>query len=87
MNKILYTFAASLLQLLIPAIVNAQVVTTDKVDYMPGDVVIASGEGWEPYEVIDLNLKEDPTVHAEVDSAFICDATGKFSKIIYEVTN
>lgn len=49
-----------------PDICNGQSVTTDKVDYSPGDIVIASGTGRKPVEQVSLNLEEkelDPSCH------------------------
>ena len=39
---------------------HGQIVTTDRVDYMPGDSVIVSGQGWLPFESIQLDLTKFP---------------------------
>src|SRR5688500_17830331 len=38
-------------------------VTTDKLDYPPGDTVTISGSGWQAGDTIALLLTEDPSVH------------------------
>jgi L-asparaginase II len=37
-------------------------VTTDKLDYIPGEYVIVTGSGWEPGETVDLDFHETPKV-------------------------
>ena len=37
-------------------------VTTDKLDYIPGEYVIVTGTGWEPGETVDLDFHETPKV-------------------------
>lgn len=86
MRRVLIIIVANIAFAQISAISNAQVITTNKVDYIPGERVIASGQGWEPFEIVDLNLKEDLSTHADVDSSYRCDVTGKFTNVIYEVS-
>ena len=37
-------------------------VTTDKADYAPGEVLVITGSGWDPGEVVKLNIVETPTL-------------------------
>jgi hypothetical protein len=41
---------------------SAAAVTTDKLDYQPGQTAVISGSGWQPGETVDLILHEDPHV-------------------------
>jgi hypothetical protein len=47
--------------------VYAATVTTDKLDYAPGEIVIITGTGWMPDEKVTLFLHEDPIVDPSVD--------------------
>ena len=38
-------------------------ISTDKDDYQPGDVVHFTGYGWQPYDVLDIVLNDDPQTH------------------------
>lgn len=40
-------------------------VTTDKLDYAPGEVAIFSGSGWIGDSKIDIHMDEDPPLHAD----------------------
>ncbi|WP_181452596.1 MBG domain-containing protein [Algoriphagus aquaeductus] len=40
-------------------------VTTDKLDYAPGEVAIISGSGWIGDSKIDIHMDEDPPLHAD----------------------
>src|SRR5437870_5011099 len=53
-------------------------ITTDKIDYPPGDTVTISGKGWQPGEKVEMVLHEEPTQKEEKLSA-IADATGSFA--------
>ncbi|MCB2222375.1 MAG: DUF11 domain-containing protein, partial [Bacteroidetes bacterium] len=94
LDKIQKTFMSAFLLVsvlfsLLPSL-NAQTVTTDKVDYLPNDVVTASGKGWEAFETVELLLKEtellDPAWE-DITTTVTCDALGKFSEEIYTVVN
>jgi len=67
----------------------SQTVTTDKVDYMPGDSVLASGEGWGAYENVELLLTEQEfnNLGEGITQTVQCDANGDFSENIYHVVN
>src|SRR6476659_4956533 len=38
-------------------------ISTDKDDYQPGDVVHFTGYGWQPFDVLDIVLNDDPQTH------------------------
>src|SRR5919109_703784 len=53
-------------------------VRTDRSDYAPGDVVTMTGSGWEPGEVVTLELHEVPHTHAPQILYAAADARGNF---------
>jgi len=59
---------------------SAASVTTDKLDYAPGTIVIVSGTGWRPNERVRLLFHEDPHVDTENPHDFTveADANGNF---------
>ncbi|MDM9632616.1 DUF11 domain-containing protein, partial [Robiginitalea aurantiaca] len=74
--------------IMISSIVTAQTITTDKVDYFPGDKVIATGKGWGSFEVIDLKLTEhvfNNLGESGLQDVVTADASGSFSTEIYTV--
>jgi uncharacterized protein GlcG (DUF336 family) len=57
-------------------------VTTDKLDYAPGEYVIITGSGWEPGETIVLHFDEEPkpaTCLLSHDLTATADASGNFT--------
>ncbi|MFL0681728.1 MAG: beta strand repeat-containing protein, partial [Algoriphagus aquaeductus] len=57
-------------------------VTTDKLDYAPGEVAIISGSGWIGDSKIDIHMDEDPPLHADHQHDFYdvpVDAAGNWS--------
>ncbi|MBC6365367.1 HYR domain-containing protein, partial [Algoriphagus sp. AK58] len=57
-------------------------VTTDKLDYAPGEYVTISGSGWQPGETIVLHFDEEPkpaTCLLSHDLTAIADASGNFT--------
>jgi hypothetical protein len=64
---------------------SAATVTTDKLDYAPGTLVIVSGTGWQPNEVVTLMFHEDPHVATENPHTFTvqADVNGNFAKKQY----
>ena len=54
-------------------------VTTDKLDYPPGDTVTISGSGWQAGETITLLLTEDPSVHDALEWYVQADDQGNFT--------
>ena len=56
----------------------AQTVTTDKLDYAPGEIAIITGSGWTGDQLVDLHFAEDPFVdhiHDYHDIAVNSDGT------------
>jgi hypothetical protein len=66
----------------------AQTITTDKVDYMPGDTMKVIGTGWQSNESVSLLLKElellDPG-WVDLSKTLICDGSGAFTDEFYIV--
>ncbi|HEX7175531.1 MAG TPA: kelch repeat-containing protein, partial [Pyrinomonadaceae bacterium] len=58
---------------------SAATVTTDKLDYAPGQTATISGTGWQPNEVVNIILHEDPHTHTERRLAPQANAEGDFS--------
>ena len=59
----------------------AQTVTTDKLDYIPGETAYASGSGWADGEAIVLNVHEEPVYHADVVTNIVADSLGNFTNV------
>ncbi len=59
----------------------AQTVTTDKLDYLPGETAFASGSGWVPNEAIILNVSEEPLIHEDVVTNTTTDSSGDFTNV------
>jgi hypothetical protein len=55
-------------------------VSTDKLDYAPGTVVIVSGTGWQPNELVTLTFHETPHVNTDKAHSFsvLTDGDGNF---------
>ncbi len=53
-------------------------VRTDKTDYMPGEVVTITGQGWKPGETVTLTLVESPNVDTPPTMTAVADANGNF---------
>ena len=51
-------FAFLATQVFLISLAFGQTVTTDKLDYYPGDYVIITGSGWQPGEIVKLHLYE-----------------------------
>ncbi|HEY0770738.1 MAG TPA: VCBS repeat-containing protein, partial [Sphingobacteriaceae bacterium] len=54
-------------------------VTTDKLDYQPGQTAVISGTGWQAGELVDIILHEDPHTHTERRMTATADASGNFT--------
>ncbi len=64
----------------------AATVTTDKLDYQPGDIVYLSGANFGPNDVVHVVIHETPTTHPDVRVDVQADANGAFSnKPVYNV--
>src|SRR5437867_13202918 len=64
-----------------PAAASAATLTTDKPDYQPGDYVTFTGTGWQPGEVVTIDIYEtsvDPIFLAGTVSP-IADGNGNIS--------
>ena len=54
-------------------------VSTDLLDYGPGDTVTFTGSGWGPSEVVTLVLHEDPLQHNDRTITVVADGFGNFT--------
>jgi hypothetical protein len=57
---------------------SAATVTTDKIDYGPGESVTISGTGFAPNETVTLTLHEEQAVHEDQTLTSVADAAGNF---------
>ena len=55
-------------------------VTTDKSDYLPGQVALITGSGWQPGETVDLDLQKSYP-NAPLDWTSTADADGNISTV------
>ena len=53
-------------------------VTTDKIDYSPGQTVTITGSGWQPNETITLSFRERPSIDTPGPFTVTADANGNF---------
>src|SRR4029078_6746761 len=58
---------------------SSAAVTTDKMDYAPGETAIITGRGFQPGEVVRLKIHEDPHTPQERGFDATADADGNFS--------
>src|SRR2546426_6840862 len=59
-------------------------VTTDKLDYAPGQIVTITGRGWQAGEAVSIVLHEkSPTEEEEETASAVADANGNFTSIEY----
>ena len=54
-------------------------ITTDKLDYAPGETVNISGRGWQPGETVRLRIHEDPHTPQERGFDIVADGGGSFT--------
>jgi hypothetical protein len=54
-------------------------VTTDKLDYAPGETAVISGTGWQAGETVNIILHEDPHTHTERRLTTTADENGDFT--------
>ena len=54
-------------------------VTTDKVEYIPGERVTITGKGWQPGETVSIVLREDPRTGQDRTLTSVADANGDFT--------
>jgi hypothetical protein len=57
---------------------SAATVTTDKLDYSPGQTAIISGTGWQGGETVNIILHEDPHTHTERRLTATANSDGNF---------
>src|SRR5262245_45559304 len=60
-------------------------VSTDKLDYSPGQTVVISGAGWQPGEAVELDLHEEPFVYSDRIWSVTADGDGEFTDTTYLV--
>lgn len=60
-------------------------ISTDKDDYQPGDVVHFTGYGWQPFDVLDIVLTDDPETEPPHTWAVSVGADGIFHDSTYVV--
>ena len=60
-------------------------IATDKDDYVPGDTVKLSGQGWAPGETVRLYLTEEPQIHPDSTWNVVADANGLLADSSYIV--
>jgi hypothetical protein len=58
---------------------SSATVTTDKLDYAPGETAVISGTGWQAGETVNIILHEDPHTHTERRLTATADASGNFT--------
>ncbi|HKY28414.1 MAG TPA: Ig-like domain repeat protein, partial [Pyrinomonadaceae bacterium] len=54
-------------------------ISTDKMDYLPGDTVTINGRGYQPGETVRVKIHEDPHTPQERGFDIVADADGNFS--------
>src|SRR5207249_664378 len=54
-------------------------ITTDNLDYRPGETVIFSGRGWQPGEIVKIMIHEDPHTPQERGIQVQADADGNLT--------
>src|SRR5687767_1092152 len=57
---------------------SSALITTDKLDYAPGETVMISGRGFQPGEIVRLKIHEDPHTPQERGFDVTADANGNF---------
>jgi flagellar hook assembly protein FlgD len=60
-------------------------ISTDKDDYQPGDTVHFTGSGWQPGDVLDIVLTDDPLTHDPHTWTVNVEADGMFHDSTYVV--
>ena len=53
--------------------------STDKIDYQPGEMVSVTGSNWQPGETIIMVLSEEPTTHEAITLTSVADENGNFT--------
>jgi hypothetical protein len=58
---------------------SATTISTDKLDYTPGQTALITGTAWQPGETVDIVMHEDPHTHTERRLSVVADGEGKIS--------
>src|SRR6185436_6867373 len=58
---------------------SSAAISTDKIDYQPGDTAHISGRGFQPGETVRLKIHEDPHTPQERGLDAVADTDGNFS--------
>ncbi|MFN2404596.1 MAG: Ig-like domain repeat protein, partial [Pyrinomonadaceae bacterium] len=58
---------------------SSAAISTDKMDYEPGEIAHISGRGFQPGETVRLKIHEDPHTPQERGFEVVADSTGNFS--------
>jgi hypothetical protein len=58
---------------------SSATVTTDWLDYAPGEIVTITGTGWLPGENVSMLLHEEPETHADTTISSVADDKGNFT--------
>jgi hypothetical protein len=53
--------------------------STNKIDYQPGDIVSIIGENWAPGETVNMVVGEDPAVHPDRALVAVANENGQFT--------
>ena len=61
----------------IPQSVRDAIVQTDKADYLAGEVVVITGSGWEPGEIVTILVQEEPSIHSDRKLSVVADSLGR----------
>jgi hypothetical protein len=56
---------------------SAATISTDKLDYAPGQTALITGAGWQPGETVNVVMHEDPHTHTERRLSIVADNEGK----------
>src|SRR5262245_26195270 len=64
---------------------SAATVTTDALDYAPGETVIITGSGWQPGEAVLIELHEEPFTHPDRVWSLYADDNGDFTDTTFVV--
>jgi hypothetical protein len=59
--------------------------STDKLDYQPGDIVTITGENWAPGETVTMVVGEDPQVHPDRALVAVADENGNFKNTDFAI--
>lgn len=64
---------------------DVPVLTTDRADYHPGDVITISGAGWQSWERVAIVLSVTPATHPDVHLTALADEDGNLRNTDYTV--